>query len=190
MQNSKILCLLITPFLLLSSCDFFSSRKSFVFYPDHIIKRPVIEAIDYPIKKQKSNVDPYEVRVYLANLYYGKNYGSEEIVYHKGYNNLMSIKVYLETNSEVVSLYDVDLDEYSKQENGIIWNDSGKAKIKDFKMVYSFDIQTVFTDSTNQVISFVIKYEEDVTEHGIIVDFVLEKDDVNIKLSGFNDKYF
>ena len=102
----------------------------------------------------------------------------------------MSIKVYLETNSEVVSLYDVDLDEYSKQENGIIWNDSGKAKIKDFKMVYSFDIQTVFTDSTNQVISFVIKYEEDVTEHGIIVDFVLEKDDVNIKLSGFNDKYF
>ena len=79
-----------------------------------------MEAIDYPIKKQKSNVDPYEVRIYLANLYYGKNYGSEEIVYHKGYNNLMSIKVYLETNSEVVSLYDVDLDEYSKQENGII----------------------------------------------------------------------
>lgn len=192
MKSNKLLPLLVTPFFLLSSCDF-SNKNAFVFKPGPTIRYPIIEAIEYPTNKKRNNEEPFDVIIYLANMYYDKSSGSKDVTFKHGYDGLQSIQVYLSLDENIVFSYDVDLVEYSKQENGIIMSEANKVKICDFKLKYSFDLQRIFSNDINKEISFVVEYLDDATsfkQHGKTFTFSLDKNNDYIKLSNFSyDKF-
>ena len=154
---------------------------------------PTIEGIDYPSLRLNSVDKSYCVNIYLANLFYGTKYGSNDIALIHKYGGLKGITIALVSSEEILSFYDVDLNEYSKQENGIIWNNANKAKIKDFSLCYPFDLQTIFKGETKSLISFKIIYSSETEvsdlERGKSITFNLVKTQSFIEISAFDYSY-
>ena len=179
--------------LLISGCS--NNYKSHIFKPGFEASLPVMEAIQYPTYRETNSDKPYTIKIYLANLYYGKKYGSNEIVFLRSYSGLLSITILLELKDEVLMFYDVDLLEYEKQENGICSNTANKAKITDFNLYYSFNLQEIFNDNyDNQNIEFKIVYKEEIatktSERGKAISFLLNKNESGIKIDNFDYYYF
>lgn len=194
MKKKTNVCMLSLAFsLLIAGCS--SGFKTHIFYPGFEVALPIIEAVEYPSFRETNSNKPYEVKIYLANLFYGKKYNSDEIEYLHSYSSLQSIDILLETSNKILATYDVDLEEYSKQENGIIANNANKATINDFKLFYPFNLQELFAgDCFNQEITFVIKYKaktnDSYLEHGKTISFLLNKTSTSIEIRNFNYDYF
>lgn len=187
------MCFFLIFTLLVAGCS--NGSSTHIFYPGFETSLPIIEAVEYPSFRGKNNNKPYEVKIYLANLFYGKKYNSDEIEHLHSYSNLQSIDVFLESNNKVLLTYSVDLKEYSKQENGIIANNANKATINDFKLMYPFDLQELFvTNCYNQNVTFVIRYAEKTIdsflERGKTISFLLNKNSTSIEISNFEYDYF
>ena len=190
-KTSKCM-IFLTLTLLVIGCSNGTSKH--IFYPGFETSLPIIEAVEYPSFRETNNNKPYEVKIYLANLFYGKKYNSDEIEFLHSYSNLQSIDVFLESSNKVLFTYSVNLEEYSRQENGIISNNANKATIKDFKLSYPFNLQELFAENChNQNINFVIKYTEKTIdsylERGKIISFLLNKNSTSIEISNFGYDY-
>ena len=181
----------IYTFLLISCAS--SARQSYVFRPGLEGALPVIEAIDYPSSRLNSVDESYCVNIFLANLFYGKRYGENGISFIHGYGGLKEINLTLSFNGNVLSFYNIDLNEYSKQENGIIWNNANKAGIKDFSLCYPFDLQNIVKDEINSRITFKIVYKSEnevsIVERGKKISFDLVKTQSFIEIGSFNYSY-
>ncbi len=157
-----ILVLIASIVLLLTSCE---RRGFYVNKPGLNLSYGICEAIDYPSNKAKIKDDSsFNVNVMIANLYYGKKYdgstglfiGTEE---KPGYNFETIIVSLNDFENRSIFDYSVDINEYSKQENGI---EDGKFIIrkKDFNLIYSFNLIILIPEEYDNNITFKVTYNE------------------------------
>ena len=64
------MCFFLIFTLLVVGCS--NGSSTHIFYPGFETSLPTIEAVEYPSFRGKNNNKPYEVKIYLANLFYGK----------------------------------------------------------------------------------------------------------------------
>ncbi len=99
-----------------------------------------------------------EVKILLANLYYSKCYNGQidRVVYY----DYVSITVSMHNSKdEELYKYNVDIEEYSSRENGILLHEAYRARASDFKLKYTFDLNETITEDTEDVY-FLITYVE------------------------------
>lgn len=125
----------------------------------------ICEAIDY--SKQKASyqeTDTFNVDIMVANLYYGKKYdgsigllvGTED---NPGYS-FEAINISLNNSSkQLIAEYSVDMNEYPKQENGILRDEKNINK-DDFKLKYSFNLIELINGNYDDNIHFEVNYVE------------------------------
>ncbi|MCH3976083.1 MAG: hypothetical protein LKF69_04700 [Bacilli bacterium] len=118
----------------------------------------VSEAIEYSSSGENaaSTVD-----VMVANLYYGTNYDGTVGKLNPGYD-FRAITISLEelNGNEILLSYPVAINEYGKMENGILRENVHKVIRDDYSLIYSFDLNEIFQNDYDGVISFAVKYEE------------------------------
>lgn len=177
----------VTISLLLISCE---ARRFYINKPGFNISYAIAEGISYPSAKRnfKKDSSPFEIKVMVANLYYGKNYdGIEALLVDYGFESI-NISL-LNSRDDLIKQYDVDVIEYAKKDNGIS-SDNYFIKEKDFKLVYSFDLIDLFQEDFSDKIRFQISYVETMQEkqHSFsrVFSFRLVKTDNSIFLKDFD----
>lgn len=125
----------------------------------------ICEAIDYPEPKTTyQDTDVYNVDIMVANLYYGQKYdgstgllvGAED---NPGYS-FDAINISLNnSNKQLIADYSVDMNEYPKQENGILRDEKNINK-DDFKLTYSFNLIELINGNYDDNIHFEVNYVE------------------------------
>lgn len=118
----------------------------------------ILEGISY--NSESSRSEPFVVSVLIANLYYGKTYKGDidKLVSY----NFDSIEVSFHDSSTDFFTFDVDMAEYSSQENGILQENARSATADDFEMAYDFDLSELFLERNNYTgeVIFSITYNE------------------------------
>ena len=193
-MKKQALIIVSTISLLLSSCD-----KNVLYVNSHgrsgSPSYAICEAIEYPFDKRSliGNFS-YVVNIMVANLYYGKRYdGTYGSLFGEGNNvgyKFESISIFLsDFDKQIIKRYEVDINEYSKQENGI---DCDKKAIhkNDFNLIYSFDLIELFPSDYNHKITFSVLYKE-IVQNGYQLfgsDFIfnLEKNSESIYIQKYS----
>lgn len=161
-MKKVFLVLISCTVLFLTSCE---RRGFYINKPGLNLSYGICEAIDYPSTKTKIISDSsFSVNVMIANLYYGKKYdgsyglfvGTEE---EPGYSFETIVISLNDFDNRSISDYSVDINEYSKQENGI---ENGKliTRKKDFKLIYSFNLINLIPKEYDNRITFKVTYTE------------------------------
>jgi len=162
------------------------------------IQMAVSEAIEYPKGDSADSEGRFEVKVMVANLYYGTTHdGSVSIVIgtkeDPGYS-FESITVSLLAQESPVAIYPVNLEQYALPKNGILLENAKTAKSSDYSLSYPFDLDALLKEAFDDQIVFSVIYVESFSDattstFGRKFSFHLKKENGASSLSDFSCDY-
>lgn len=182
--------LLSTVPLILSSC---SSTHFYCGYSSNI-SWAISDAIEYKIGTYRIGENfNFPVSIMIANRFYGRKYdgtfgvliGSEE---KPGYG-FVNIDVLLKDSKKTtIKDYEVNLDDYNKQENGIEIHKEQITK-SDFSLFYDFELNSLLPENYDGKVFFEVAYTMVVNDErdtfGNIYSFDCLKNNNTFKLTNF-----
>lgn len=144
-------------FFLLFGCSLSNGMNHKIFKPGPVSDSFTIDAIEWPTYEEKNSNNPFLINVYVANLFFGLSKNNE--VTYLGSETCEYGKISLRNQYGLLKDFDIDLEEFKKKDNGIIRDYANFARLKDFKLKYSFNLQEIFKESFNGTISIIIDFQ-------------------------------